>query len=189
MFSEKMDPEGVNSTYTTTQCSTVETWELCLVAERSRVCAEMQLAIVTLHRTWKECSSWFQRTVINPMMDVPSFTRRDATPCYYFSFVSIHGWWLIRAVRLLQIVIVSYPPMGPHSFSLAWIVYHLESACPELPLWPLTPEKVTHMHAHCFGLRVKDQRNVKVKSKTVCLLCLIWWQRQCCTLFTIGMTS
>ena len=28
-----------------------------------------------------------RRTSINPMMDIPSFTRRDATPCFYFSFV------------------------------------------------------------------------------------------------------
>ena len=56
---------------------------------------------------------------------------------------------------------------------------------PRTTLVTLTSQKVTHMHARCFGLRAEDQR--KVRSKAACLLCLIQvykWQGQCCTLFT-----
>ena len=55
--------EWTQTTPQTTQCSTVETWEPCLVAERLRVHAEVslkQFAIVTLHRTWKQCNLDFK---------------------------------------------------------------------------------------------------------------------------------
>ena len=44
----------------------------------------------------------------------------------------------------------------------------------------------------CFGLRTEDQRNVKVGSKFAVVFTaphLSVNDRQCCTLFTMGMTS
>ena len=147
-------------TQQTTQCSTVETWEPCLVAERLRVHAEMS----TLHKTWKQRSYWFQRrTSINPNCnEYPIFHKRDATPCFYFSFVGMADDWsrpAIRAtVRFLQRVIVSSPPLppSPHPSTHSYF-----SAC--INCYYSTPQNVTHMHARCFGLRAEDQSTVKSK--------------------------
>ena len=99
-LSEKMYP-GVDSTYTT-YYQMKHIWDLrgVLVEDWGFVlkCLLKQLAIVTLHRTWKQRSSRFQRrTSINPMMDIPLLTRRDATPCF---LVGMYSWWLTQACHL-----------------------------------------------------------------------------------------
>ena len=114
----------------TTQCSTVETSELCLVAERLRVCAECllkQLAIATLHRTWKQCSSW-RTSMMSKCDGYPIVHKNRCNSLYFFFFfVGIADDWhrpaICATVMFLQVRSLFYT--HPHSFPPTSVVYHL----------------------------------------------------------------
>ena len=120
--------EWTQPTQQTTQSSTVETWKPCLVAERSRVCAEMSFGAVSccdLAQNLETAQLLISKKDLDkPNCDgLPIIHKRDATPCFYSSFIGIADDWsrpaICATVRFLQIVIVSYPPPpSPPYFSV-----------------------------------------------------------------------